>query len=85
MGGPFQHNVYVVNHDGRHLSKFTNGDNAQGASLSPDGEWLAFTTNTNIVNRDQSICEIYIRRAAGTETRRLTENGYRDYQPRRGT
>ena len=84
MGGPFQHDVYIMNLDGSHLSKFTDGDNAQGASFSPDGEWIAFTAYTDVANRDQTSCEIYIRRVDGTETRRLTDNGYCDYQPRWG-
>jgi Tol biopolymer transport system component len=84
MGGPFQHDVYVMNGDGSNLIPFTDGNNSQGASFSPDGEWLAFTAYTDVANRNQSSCEIYIMRVDGTDQRRLTNNGYCDYQPRWG-
>jgi len=37
MGGPFQHDVYVMNLDGKDLHKFTDGNNSQGASFFPMG------------------------------------------------
>jgi Tol biopolymer transport system component len=84
MGAPFQHDVYVMNTDGSGLNKFSNGNNSQGASFSPDGKWIAFTAYTDVVNKNQASCEIYIMRVDRTERRRLTENGYCDYQPRWG-
>ncbi|RPJ27960.1 MAG: TIR domain-containing protein [Chloroflexi bacterium] len=84
MGGPFQHDVYLMNVDGSNLNKFSDGNNSQGASFSPDGKWIAFTAYTDVANKDQSSCEIYIIRIDGTDLRRLTENGYCDYQPRWG-
>lgn len=84
MGGPFQHDVYLVNLDGSNLSKFSNGDNSQGASFSPNGEWIAFTAYTDVANKNQGSCEIYIVRLDGTERRRLTNNTYCDWQPRWG-
>jgi TolB protein len=84
MGGPFQHDVYTMNPDGSGLQKFSNGDNAQGASFSPDGEWIAFTAYTDVANRDQASCEIFILRVNGTGLRQLTDNAYCDYQPRWG-
>lgn len=84
MGGPFQHDVYLMNIDGSHLEKFSDGNNSQGASFSPDGKWIAFTAYTNVANKDQASCEIYIMRLDGTDLRRLTNNSYCDYQPRWG-
>jgi Tol biopolymer transport system component len=84
MGGPFQHDVYIMNADGSNLHKFSDGDNAQGASFSPDGQWIAFTAYTDVANKNQASCEIYIMRVDGTDRRRLTNNNYCDYQPRWG-
>ena len=84
MGGTLQHDVYTVHIDGNNLKKFTDGNNSQGASFSPDGKWIAFTAYANLANQDLNSCEIYIMRVDGTDRRRLTENNYCDYQPRWG-
>jgi Tol biopolymer transport system component len=84
MGGPFQHDVYIMNADGSNRNKFSDGNNSQGASFSPDGKWIAFTAYTDVVNKNQASCEIYIMRVDGTDLRRLTDNDYCDYQPRWG-
>jgi tricorn protease-like protein len=84
MGGSFMHDIYTVNVDGSNLLKITSGDNAQGQSFSPDGEWITYTAYTDVANRDTSSCEIYIMRVDGSDRRRLTENTYCDYQPRWG-
>jgi Tol biopolymer transport system component len=84
MGGSFMHDIYTMNLDGSGLQKITAGDNAQGQSFSPDGEWIAYTAYTDVANKDTSSCEIYIMRVDGSEKRRLTENKYCDYQPRWG-
>jgi len=84
MGRPFQHDVHVMNVDGSNLHKFSDGNNSQGASFSPDGEWIAFTAYTDVANKNEASCEIYIMRMDGTDLRRLTKNGYCDYQPRWG-
>jgi Tol biopolymer transport system component len=84
MGQPLQHDVYTINVDGSDLKKFTDGNNSQGASFSPDGKWIAFTAYANLANQDLNSCEIYIMRVDGTDRRRLTENNYCDYQPRWG-
>ena len=84
MGGPLQHDVYTVNADGSNLKKFSNGNNSQGASFSPDGKWIAFTAYANLANQDLNSCEIYIMRVDGSDLRRLTDNDYCDYQPRWG-
>lgn len=85
MGGPFQHNVYFMNIDGGQLEKFSEGNNSQGASFSPDGKWIAFTAYTNVADKDQASCEIYIMGVDGKDLRRLTNNSYCDYQPRWGS
>ncbi len=84
MGAPLQHDVYTMNVDGNNLKKFSNGNNSQGASFSPDGKWIAFTAYANLADGDLNSCEIYIMRVDGTDARRLTENNYCDYQPRWG-
>ncbi len=84
MGGEFMHEIYVMNLDGSNLHQVSQGNNAQGESFSPDGKWIAFTAYTDVANRNQASCEIYIMRVDGTDQRRLTENGYCDYQPRWG-
>ena len=84
MGAPLQHDVYTMNVDGNNLKKFSNGNNSQGASFSPDGKWIVFTAYANLADGDLNSCEIYIMRVDGTDARRLTENNYCDYQPRWG-
>ena len=85
MGGPFMHEIYVMNADGSSLQQISQpGKNAQGESFSPDGEWIAFSAYTDVANRNTSSCEIYIMRTDGTDVRRLTENNYCDFQPRWG-
>jgi len=84
MGGEFRHEIYVMNVDGSNSHQVSQGNNAQGESFSPDGKWIAFTAYTDVANKDQASCEIYIMRVDGTDPRRLTENSYCDYQPRWG-
>lgn len=84
MGGSFAHEIYTMNLDGNSLQKITQGDNAQGQSFSPDGQWIAYTAYTDVANKDTSSCEIYIMRVDGSDKRRLTDNNYCDYQPRWG-
>jgi TolB protein len=84
MGGEFMHEIYVMNLDGSNLHQVSQGNNSQGESFSPDGKWIAYTAYTDVANKNQASCEIYIMRVDGTDRRRLTENGYCDYQPRWG-
>ena len=84
QGGPFVHNVYLMNTDGNSLKQLSEGNNSQGASISPDGNWIAFTAYTNVADRDTNSCEIFIMRVDGTDIRQLTNNTYCDYQPRWG-
>jgi TolB protein len=84
MGDPLQHDVYTMDVHGNNLKKFSNGNNSQGASFSPDGKWIVFTAYANLADGDLNSCELYIMRVDGTDPRRLTENNYCDYQPRWG-
>jgi Tol biopolymer transport system component len=84
MGDPFMHEVYLMNEDGSNLLQVSPaGMNSQGASLSPDGKWIAFTAYTNVTG-DLNSCEIFVMRINGTDVRQLTDNSYCDYQPRWG-
>jgi len=84
MGDPFKHEVYLMNDDGSNLHQISpNGMNSQGASISPDGQWIAFTAYTDLPD-DLNSCEIFIMRVDGSDLRQLTENNYCDYQPRWG-
>ena len=85
MGGPWAHDVYTMNADGSGLRQVSSaGINAQGASLSPDGNWITFTAYTDVAGQDQASCEIFIMRVDGTDVRQLTNNSYCDFQPRWG-
>ena len=85
QGGPFMHDVYLMDTAGNELHQVSQpGTNAQGASLSPDGKWIAFTGYTNVAGKDQNSCEIFIMHADGSDIRQLTNNTYCDYQPRWG-
>jgi len=73
-----------MNSDGSDMHKVSSpGGNSQGPSFSPDGKWIAFSASYDADDIDNG-CEIYIMRTDGTDLRRLTNNGYCDYQPRWG-
>jgi len=85
QGGPFAHEVFVMNDDGSDLHQVSpTGMNSQGASISPDGKWVAFTAYTDVADKDLNSCEIFIMRVDGSDMRQLTNNSYCDYQPRWG-
>jgi hypothetical protein len=84
QGDPFLHDVFVMNVDGSGLRQVSQGNNSQGASLSPDGEWIAFTAYTANARQNPGSCEIFIIRVDGSDIRQLTDNSYCDYQPRWG-
>jgi Tol biopolymer transport system component len=85
MGSPWAHDVYLMNDDGHNLHQISPTEtNSQGASLSPDGRWIAYTAYTDVANKDLASCEIFIMRVDGTDVRQLTKNNYCDYQPRWG-
>lgn len=83
--GPAWHReVYIMEADGSNARQLTpGGGNSQGPSVSPDGQWVAFTAYFDNYGDDHG-CEIYIIRIDGTDLRRLTRNDYCDYQPRWG-
>ncbi len=84
QGEPYLHDVFLMNSDGSDLRQVTQGNNSQGASLSPDGMWIAFTAYTADSKENPESCDIFIMRVDGTDIRNLTENSYCDYQPRWG-
>jgi len=84
QGEPYLHNVFLTNTDGSNLHQVTQGNNSQGASLSPDGMWIAFTAYTADSKESPESCDIFIMRVDGTDIRNLTDNSYCDYQPRWG-
>lgn len=84
QGAPYLHDVFLMNTDGSNLRQITKGNNSQGASLSPDGMWIAFTAYTADSKQNPESCDIFIMRLDGTDIRNLTDNNYCDYQPRWG-
>ena len=83
-GEPWNRDVYIMNSDGTNTRILSpTGGNSQGPSISPDGQWVAFTSYFDQYRVDNG-CEIYIMRSDGTDVRRLTNNDYCDYQPRWG-
>jgi len=55
MGVAFQHDVYVMDLHGNDSRKSSNRSNSQGASFSPDGQWIALTAYTDVANKDESV------------------------------
>ncbi len=84
QGDPYLHDVFLMNADGSDLRQLTQGNNSQGASLSPDGMWIAFTAYTADSKQTPESCDIFIMHVDGTNIRNLTDNSYCDYQPRWG-
>lgn len=83
-GEPWNRELFRMNIDGSNPRQITPpGGNSQGPSISPDGNWIVFTAYFDHYGDDHG-CEIYIIRIDGTDLRRLTNNGYCDYQPRWG-
>jgi tol-pal system beta propeller repeat protein TolB len=83
-GQPWKRDVFIMNADGSNARMLTpTGGNSQGPSISPDSQWVAFTSYFDKYGDDHG-CEIYIMRVDGTDVRRLTNNDYCDYQPRWG-
>jgi Tol biopolymer transport system component len=84
QGDPYLHNVFIMKTDGNGLRQLTQDNNSQGASLSPDGMWIAFTAYTEDSKQHSETCEIFIMHVDGSNMRQLTDNSYCDYQPRWG-
>jgi TolB protein len=83
-GESWHREVYLMNADGSNAHQISpGGGNAQGPSISPDGQWVAFTAYYDRYGDDHG-CEIYIMRIDGSNLRRVTNNDYCDYQPRWG-
>ncbi|MCC6300783.1 MAG: PD40 domain-containing protein [Anaerolineales bacterium] len=83
-GEPWYRELYIMDADGSNARQITpSGGNSQGPSISPDGQWVAFTAYFDHYGDDHG-CEIYLIRIDGTDLRRLTDNNYCDYQPRWG-
>lgn len=83
-GQPWNRDIFIMKADGSDARMLTpTGGNSQGPSISPDSQWVAFTSYFDNYREDHG-CEIYIMRVDGTDVRRLTENDYCDYQPRWG-
>jgi TolB protein len=83
-GPAWNRELFIMNADGSNARQLTpSGGNSQGPSFSPDGKWVAFTAYFDNYGEDHG-CEIYVIRVDGTDLRRLTNNGYCDYQPRWG-
>lgn len=83
-GQPWNRDIYIMNADGSNAKMLSvTGGNSQGPSFSPDGQWVAFTSYFDNYGDDHG-CEIYIMRIDGSDTRRLTNNDYCDFQPRWG-
>ena len=74
-----------LNLDESNLLQISQGSNAQGETFSPDSTWNAFPAYTDVANKNQARGETYIMPADGTDQRRLTDDGYFDYQPRWGS
>lgn len=80
-GQPWERNIYLWN--GEAWKQLTTGGNSVGPSFSPDGNWIAFTAYFDHMG-DPDGCEIYVMTIDGQNLKRLTDNGYCDWQPRWG-
>jgi serine/threonine protein kinase len=80
-GLPWEREIYLMSPDGSNLRAITYGGNNLAPSFSPDGQWIVFTSYRDNYRKEWG-CEVYIMTVAGTDIRRLTENGYCDWQPR---
>lgn len=85
-GAPWEHEVYLMTADGSNAHIISpQGGNCQGASFSPDSQWIAFTAYfDHPSDGDFARSGLYTMRIDGTDLRSLTSNDYCDYQPRWG-
>jgi serine/threonine protein kinase len=81
-GPSWSREIFIMNKDGSNLHQIGTEINSQGPGFSPDGQWITFTAYSALHYNDG--CEIYIMKTDGSDSRRLTNNDYCDYQPRWG-
>jgi Tol biopolymer transport system component len=83
IGQHWDWDLFMVDQNGGNLQLLTSGGDSLAPSFSPDSRWITYTSYEH--NPDVSwACEIYIMLVDGSERRRLTDNGYCDWQPRWG-
>ncbi len=82
-GSAWHREIILLDLEGSILAQPTEGGNNLAPSISPDGEWIAFTSYRDHYGDDHG-CEVYIMRKDGSDIRRLTNNDYCDWQPRWG-
>ena len=68
--------VFIVNPDGTGLTQLTSQGNNEDPSFSPDGRFIAFSSDRDGVKG------VYIMRANGESQRRITPRNLRTYGPR---
>jgi TolB protein len=81
IGQNWNWDLFMVDQNGENLKLLTRGGNSLAPSFSPDSQWITYTSYEHNPGVSWA-CEIYILRVDGSETRRLTDNGYCDWQPR---
>jgi len=80
QGITWQREIVLFDLNGENLQQLTDGGNNLAPNFSPYGGWLAFTSYKDNFGDDHG-CEIYVMRLDGSETLRLTDNDYCDWQP----
>lgn len=82
-GPAWNHEIFLLDQNGKNPQQITHGGNNLAPSFSPDGRWIAFTSYQENPE-DENGCEIYIMKRDGSNLQRLTRNEYCDWQPRWG-
>lgn len=80
QGTTWHREIILFDLNGQHVQQITTGGNNLAPSFSPYGGWLAFTSYQDNFGSDHG-CEIYVIRTDGSESMRLTNNDYCDWQP----
>lgn len=72
--------IYVVNADGSGLENLSDTPGVdQDPAWSPDGQWIAFSSDRN--DSDTYLSDIYLMKPDGSGLKRLTYSGYIDSSP----